>query len=284
MPARSRPPCTVAMIALLAAGVATATQAPDTQPAPSPTSGDEVVDRILTRLENREIHHLKADLTWRIEYVHEEPEDAQTKRGQIWYQQARPVSRFLVSFREKIVGGRRQVLDERHMFDGCWYVHLQGDSRHITRREIRRPTDPGDPFKLGQGPFPVPFGQRRADILREFEVRRIEPAPDDPPNTDHLELKPRPGTETIRTYKVVHFWIAGSGPEAGLPVRVRAMKLDGAGRVNSHITVTFQDARINEGFAPSVFRIDKPPGFDETVEPLPPEESEKPPASPDGSR
>ncbi len=272
MPGRNRPPHGAAMIALLAAGVAAGGQTPETQPALSPSSGDEQVDRILTRLENREIHHLKSDLTWRIEYIYEEPEDAQTKRGEIWYQQDRPVSRFLVSFREKIVGGRRQKLDERHLFDGCWYVHLQGDSRHITRREIRRPTDPGDPFKLGQGPFPVPFGQRRQDILREFEVRRVEPAPTDPPDTDHLELRPRPGTETSKTYKVVHFWIAGSGPEAGLPVRVRATKLDGAGRANSHITVEFQNARINEGFAPSVFRIDKPAGFDETVEPLPPQE------------
>lgn len=279
MPGKSGPPRRTAIIAVLIASVAAGAQPPPTQPAAPPSSGDEHVDRILTRLENREIHHLRADLTWRIEYVFEDPEDAQTKLGEIWYQQDRPVSRFLVSFREKIVGGRKQELDERHLFDGCWYVQLQGDSKHITRREIRRPTDPGDPFKLGQGPFPVPFGQRREDILREFEVRRIEPAADDPPETDHLELTPRPGTETGRTYKRIHFWIAGSGAEAGLPVRVRATKVDGAGRANSHITVTFRNARINEGFAPSVFRIEKPAGYDETVEPLPPQEPGRPPAA-----
>ena len=229
---------------------------------------DPVVDRILTRLEDRRVPDLRAKVQWKLEYVVDD--EAEVKLGQLWFKDAPPVAQFKAHFTAKISGDRRQELDEQHMFDGHWYTELQSQGKTLTRREIRAPNDRRDPYRLGEGAFPLPFGQRKADILREFEVSLVAPdAKNDPPDTDHLKLVPRPGSQTYDTYQSVEFWIAREGANiAGLPVKVRVGKLDGEGSLNSHITVVFGSPEVNVGLSDSIFKIDKPAGFQEIVEPL----------------
>jgi hypothetical protein len=257
------------IIAVLGACVAAGAQSK-----PANNAGlDPVVDKILTRLEARQVNDLRARVRWELTYAVEEDEDADIKFGQIWYQQAEPVAKFLVHFDSKLVGNRKDELDEQHMFDGRWYTELQSRTKTITRREIRRPDDPSNPYKIGEGPFPLPFGQKKANILREFEVTHVAPAKADPPATDHLKLVPREGTGTGQTYKVIDFWVARQGPAAGLPIKVRTAKKDGTGRVNSYITITFDKIQLNTGFSSSIFKIETPPGYEyyeEKLEPIPP--------------
>lgn len=239
-------------------------------PATSRPALDPDVDKILTRLEKRQVHDLRARLAWQQRYVIDTPEDATVKRGQIWYQDTDPVARFFIRFTEKIAAGRKDKLDERHMFDGQWYVMLQSRTKTVERRQVRKPDDPGDPYKVGEGVFPLPFGQKKADILREFSVEKIAPGKDEPENTDHIRLTPRSGTRTGQTYRRLDFWVSREGKTAGLPVMVQAAKLDGTGKVNSYITISFADARLNEGFSGSVFDIKTPSGYQEIVEKLEP--------------
>ncbi len=235
---------------------------------------DDVVDRILTRLEDRKIDDLKAKILWELEYVSsEEGEAPDRKVGKLWYKSAEPDPKFKVNFEYRIVDGKKQKLDEDHSFDGYWYVELQRQQKMLTRREVRAPGDKRNPYKLGEGVFPLPFGQKKADILKEFDVTRIPEASDDPKQTDHLRMFPRDGTNTARLYKVVDFWIAREGKLSGLPIQVRAGKLDGTGEVNSYIRIKFDDVELDNGFADSVFKIEKPAGFTEHVEPLEPLEA-----------
>ncbi len=232
---------------------------------------DPRIDRILTRLEQRHVSDLRARVVWELSYAVEEDTDTDRKFGQIWYKEQQPTARFKVRFDRKVVGNRQQKLDEEHLFDGRWYVELQSRTKTVTRREIRRPDDKRNPYKLGEGAFPLPFGQKKADILREFEVRLIPPRKSDPPDTDHLRLIPRPGSETGRTYKTLDFWIVRSGRLSGLPVKVVAGKKDGSGALNSYITVSFSDVELNVGLSGSIFKIETPPGYEEIVERLEPE-------------
>jgi len=246
---------------------------PTTAPAATQARLDPEIEEVLNRLENRDVQDLHARLAWRQEYITDLEEDWVTKRGEIWYQKAEPVAKFLIHFNEKLTGTRRDKLDERHLFDGCWYVELDSRTRTVQRREVRRPNDPGNPYKVGEGVFPLPFGQKKEDILREFELQKLPPASDDPPTTDHLRLWPREGTKTGQSYKQLDFWISREGPTAGLPVKVRVAKLDGTGKINSHITITFSDAELNRGFSGSIFEIKTPPGYTEAeperLEPIP---------------
>lgn len=265
-----------AIILTLAGCVAASGQQPASRPDATPKL-DPLVDKILTRLENREVHDLRAKVQWKLTYAIEEEEAPDIKLGTLWYKQVQPVAKFKVHFDTKIAGNRRRKLDEEHLFDGRWYTELQSRTKTVTRREIRREGETSNPYKLGEGAFPLPFGQKKADILAEFEVTRAPPKKDDLPQTDHLYLVPRPGSDTGRTYKTLDFWVAQVGTHAGLPVKVVAGKKDGTGAVNSYIEITFSQIELNSGFSESEFKIGVPKDFEEIVEPLEP--IEVPPAS-----
>lgn len=270
----------------LLSGVAASAQSGGTSPtapAAEPAALDPALDRILTRLEERDVQDLHANLAWRQEYAKDPEEDWVVKRGEIWYQKSQPVAKFMIRFTEKVSGTRRDKLDEQHLFDGFWYIELQSRTKTVQRHEIRRPNDPGNPYRVGQGYFPLPFGQKKADILSEFEVRLLPPADKDPPGTDHLFLVPRAGTNTGQSYKQLDFWVDREGLTAGLPTKVRVAKLDGTGKVDSYITITFTDAQLNKGFSGGIFEIKVPPGYTETVETLQPIAPPAPPGTPGGS-
>lgn len=238
---------------------------------------DSVVDKILTRLEQRDVDDLTARLRWDIESPIEE--DVIRKFGQVWYKKMDPVAKFRARFDRKVVAepgqlgsGTQRKIDEEHLFDGRWYYLIQHATKSVSKEQIRKPGDPTDVYALGRGAFPLPFGQKKAEILREFVVRRLPPTPSDPKDTDHLELTPRPGTQMAPYYKTMHFWVQRKGSNAGLPIKVRVEKLGGTGKVKNIITVTFTDIKLNSGLSSSVFNFTVPAGYqvDETpIEPGP---------------
>jgi hypothetical protein len=261
------------MITLLTVGVACAganriaAAGPDTRPgaavAETQPALDPTVDKILTRLETRAVNDLQAKVSWTLRYVLDEDADAVTKKGELWYRQQQPAAKFLVHFTQKVTANRIHELDERHLFDGRWYVELNSETKTV---------------KLGEGPFPVPFGQKKADILKEFDVSFVPRVQTDPPATDHLKLIARPSSESGHSYRQVDVWVAQEGPEHGLPIQVLAAKKDPAGKVNSFITIKFEEVRLNQGLGVGVFEIRTPAGYDE-----PPPERLEPIELPEGA-
>lgn len=248
---------------------ATQTTTAPARPAANEPALDPVIDRILTRLEQREITDLHAKCVWETVFV--VTEDRERKIGEIWYRAEKPVAKFKVRFNRKIEGDEAKPLNEEHLFDGEWYIELQSITKSVTRRQIRGPGDKTDPFKLGEGAFPVPFGQKKADILKEFDVALLPTGKKDPEKTDHIKLTPREGTRTGQSYKTIEFWIAQEGDLAGLPIKVRAAKFDPTGEVNSYLTVEFSDVDLKAGVGASEFRIEPPPGYDVSEEKLLPQ-------------
>lgn len=56
------------------------------------------------------------------------------------------------------------------IFDGQWLIEKREAERQFVKRQIARPEDPVDPLRLGEGPLPIPIGQKKADILARYEV------------------------------------------------------------------------------------------------------------------
>ena len=255
------------IIAFLVSSVV-AQSATTSAPAASQPAVSAEADAVLTRMEARAVQDLRAELTWERRYEVDEEGDVDVKHGQIWYKQMEPVAKFKVHFNKKVMANRLYDMDEQHVFDGRWYIELQAMTKTVTRREVRKPEDTHNPYKLGEGPFPVPFGQKKSDILREFEVTYVPPAEGDPTGTDHLKLVPRAGTVNERRYAELHFWVVRKGELEGLPIRVQATKKAPTGRVDSHLTITFGKARLNEGVDAREFEVKTPSGYDEIVERL----------------
>lgn len=254
------------MITIMAGFVAVAAQDSDQLGAEL----DPKVDTILTRLEQRTINDIQAKVSWSVKDII--ADSSVEKKGDIWYRTMKPAAKFLVAFDEKIDHSRnsKRKLTEKHMFDGRWYVELQQATKTFTRRELRREHEVGNPYALGDGLFPLPFGQKKADILKEFDVTLETSGKGDPPKTDRLRLTPRGGTRTGDKYLWIDFWVLQTGKLSGLPVQVRLGKKEGTGRVSEEVTVKFSDVKLNKGIATSIFEIKKPRGYHEEIIPLPP--------------
>jgi len=229
---------------------------------PAKAAADPAVHEILQRLEKRggTIHDLSAKIVWEI--FDEVLEDTQRKYGQLLFKRGEPYSKFLITFSRTVI--EDQVIDkaEEHLFDGRWYIEKREATKSVIKREIVRPGEKLDPFKVGQGPFPLPFGQKEQDILRNFEVALVRTDPKASPDTVHLKLVPK-GGQMAQRYREIHFYISR---KLDLPVKVVALQKD-----DKKMTVVFKDIRINRGIAGSRFVVTVPddPTWSYTVEPLP---------------
>ena len=111
-------------------------------------------------------------------------DDVQKYEGILRFRVGEPNPRFLIRFDKFIQEGIESREKQWHAFDGQWYIEVREKTETINKRQIVRPGEKLNVFKLGQGPFPLPFGQNKKDILDNFTVKLIRPdSPKDPPDT-----------------------------------------------------------------------------------------------------
>jgi len=238
--------------ALLAADVAASQPAsrPATASASAPAgeSLDPAVAVILDRLERKgdQIDSIEAQ----IEYIKIDPvlNDKQEYKGILRFKELKPNPKFYIEFDTFKQEGITRKSKQWHVFDGQWYIEARESTKTIEKTEIVRPGETVEVFKLGHGPFPLPFGQKKADIVKHFTVKLVKSEPKDPPNCDHLECTPRPGTEMASKYDAVHFFIDRS---LDLPVRVRTTEK----QEGNQIVASFSNIKVNPGLVASQLNL-----------------------------
>lgn len=227
---------------------------------------DPRVDAVLTQLERRGAG--LTDIRCKIRFVEDDRINLtkRTKTGELLFLITKPNPHFLIRFDKTEVDG---VLGRRewYLFDGRWLYSALQRIKQVTKQEIARPGESIDLFDLEKAPFPLPFGQKKETILRNFDVTLIPPATGDPHNTDHLVCVPKPGSVMKRRYDKLEFFVRKN---LHLPSRIIVRRNDGY----EIVTTDFDDlseSSINAGvtlkdFArPSAWR-----GYQEVVEALPP--------------
>lgn len=246
---------------------------PSSAPASQPASLDPAVEKILDRLEKKNVRDIQADIV----YVKKDPvlELEEKYKGILRFIEDKPSPRFLIRFDQSVIEGLVDKSKEWHVFDGRWYTEAREKTKVAIKREVVRPEDKGaeDLFRIGKGPFPMPFGQKKDDIVRHFTIRLVAGGPEDPPNTDHLECTPLPGTDMDRRYGKVHFYIDRT---MDVPVSVATV----AKEDNQEISATFTNIKLNTGMAASEVNLPDLPGYEVREEPL----SEASPSSGSGGR
>lgn len=90
---------------------------------------------------------------------------------------------FGVRFDTLFIGNMADDEVKIYIFDGHWFVEKLPREKLIIKREVVRPGELADPLRIGEGPFPIPIGQKKADILERFEAELLEPG-------DGLTLNP----------------------------------------------------------------------------------------------
>ncbi len=157
-----------------------------------------------------QVHHLRTD-------------EKDMNIGHIWYQQKNATTRFDIRFNMLVVDGAiaKRHADHDIVFDGRWLIDRNGSAKIFRKIEIAPPGRKFNPLRLGQGPIPIPIGQKPSDVEREFHVQLLKNKKM-PPHTVGLKLIPR--DKSAFTFVEVDFWI---NTHVWLPVKIIRTDPDG---------------------------------------------------------
>jgi len=111
--------------------------------------------------------------------------------------------------------GRKEDDKQVWVFDGRWLIEKHPAEKRFHAREIAPEGSEFDPLRIGEGPFPVPIGQKANDILRRFDAIMLDPDKIFKDNkrwlrfvagTYRLQLIPKSGYEDSEEFRDVQLW------------------------------------------------------------------------------
>lgn len=192
--------------------------------------------------------------------------DQHVRRGRLWFASEPPADpaararrRFEVSFTELIFDGRKRDDVEEWIFDGLWLVERRPTDKQFIKRRVIKPGEDKDPLRIGEGPFPIPVGQKKADVLARFDAALVDPLDALQQNeslrkllseTYQLRLTPRDGVVQTRDFREVRLWYQRKDL---LPIFAVATNTDG-----SRSEVFLLKQVKNGPIGPERFRTDEP--------------------------
>ena len=191
------------------------------------------------------------------------------RTGDMYYQADAKTVRFRIHFAdylqvdlEEEKRPKPMKFDEDFSFDGIWVTRRNERTKSIQRRQVAKTARNKEDFRLGRGPFPLPFALKRSDIVKEFEIMLLDPDPTDKTfkDADHLLLKPKPKSSFAEKYVKLELWLSKKDT---VPVRTR-YEVDNA----ETTTVTWSKIKIDKKISAKTFEL-KPGGADWDVEEIP---------------
>jgi outer membrane lipoprotein-sorting protein len=189
--------------------------------------------------------------------------DTTTNSGKIWYQaKGAGDSRIRVIFDTRKVGNRVDPNARReYVLDNGILTEL--DYKHKLRidRQVLKPGEKMNLIKLGEGPFPLPVGQAKEDVKKLFDVKKIDPAKDDPEGTAHLQLIPKKGTQFARKFKKLDVYVDN---KTNFPRRIDTEDKNGLTVRKTELT----DVKVNPGVGDKDFELPKLQGWTNKTEML----------------
>lgn len=195
---------------LLLALLITLIGAPSFTRADAPAPADPSADPVLQHLE--QVGKSLREFSGRIKLIETDNTLGQEtiRAGNVWYQK-RPdgSARIRVLLDRKLSEDGKRAFPEKieYLLDGPWLIDRNYQTHNEVRRQVLKPGQKMDLFKLGEGPFPMPIGQNPQDVHRLFGVKLLSPTKDDPANTVHLQLTPKPDTDLSRKFAAIDVWI-----------------------------------------------------------------------------
>jgi hypothetical protein len=166
----------------------------------------------------RDFPAISADLVYHVEFVM--AGDWSRQVGEIRYDAGDEDTppRFYVRFDTVQLSGQAAVASpEEYAFDGRWLTVAKHNLRQMTRYEVVPEGQQVETFELGQGPFPVPFGQQVSVMTEYFDIEKCPARDDDPEDTVHLRFVPRDSHADEVSFVRLDMWV---NIETFLPVQL----------------------------------------------------------------
>lgn len=210
--------CILVLTTVSACQAAPASIPPPTTPVKAPppvesTAPDESVDVLLGTIERGggKIQSFTADIV--IERIEPLFNKREVRTGSVLYERVEGASspRFAVLMEQRLVGQRLEKRPKQIIFDGRWLSEIDHGKHQVIRYELCG--DEVDPTRLG-GRFPLPVGQPKDEVLRYYEVERIDGETVseflEPVARSHelvgLRITPREGVPTAEDFKQIDLW------------------------------------------------------------------------------
>jgi len=180
------------------------------------SSVDEVLDALDVR--GRSLDQFVADVTLS---ENDEATQAESQRtGRVWYQKRQGNDRIRVTFDQKAQGRFTKPDKVEYLLDGGWLVDRDYRRSIEVKRQVLRPGEKINLLKLGEGPFPLPIGQPKEEVHKEFDVSKGDRGLVGPKGAPHVALKPKEGTRLARKFAQIDVWV---DPQTSMPVRIEAL-------------------------------------------------------------
>ena len=189
--------------------------------------------------------------------------DTQTFTGKVWFQEKGPAdARIRVRFDKKQIGKR---VDEQakmeYVLDNGWLIERDFKRKLQVDRQVLKPGEKINLLKLGEGPFPLPIGQPREEVLKQFDVKKIDPANDDPQGTIHVQLAPKKGTQFARKFSLIDVWI---DPQSHFPRKIKTLDTNQTEIKSTDLT----NIQVNQNLSDQQFTLEKVEGWTVKSEPM----------------
>jgi hypothetical protein len=248
----------------------------DVAPVKSPGAGIKTADDLLLALENADAHIRSLEGDIRYDKLFEIVGDRQIRTGKLWFVDEKNTGggvsggrKFAIRFDQLQVGKRVQPEEKIMSFDGEWLVEKLPANKEMIKRRVVAPGEKFDPLKIGEGPFPLPIGQKRVDILDRFDAQLLAPDADLQPNEpSELEamaafikgshqLKLTPKANAKSDFTEVRLWYRPEGTDGKLLPRM-ARTINQQGDVS---IVWLDKVRTNQPVPEGVLDVTAPPGW-----------------------
>ena len=209
----------------------------DAKPA-SQTPGSPEVDKTLDALDarGRNLNQFSADVT--LTEIDEATQLESKRSGRVWYHKRQGNDRIRVTFDQKAQGRFTKPEKLEYLLEGGWLVDRDYQRSIEVKRQVLRPGEKINLLKLGEGPFPLPIGQPKDEVHKEFEVTKGDPSLEGPKGASHVALKPREGTRLARKFAQIDVWV---DPQTQMPVRIEALDVNESTRR----TTELKNIRVN---------------------------------------
>ncbi len=172
-------------------GAAGPAQPAATAPAPSEfKTADDLLEALETA--DKDLRSLTAEVKY--DRTFEIAGDRQVRFGKLWFVSNPPTEsggipqrKFAIRFERVFVGPVPRPEDKTYIFDGQWMMEKDGEAKFYQRKQVVGPGEHFDPLKVGEGPFVLPVGQRKADIKQRFDAELLPAAAGLEPGKDATE-------------------------------------------------------------------------------------------------
>jgi len=240
------------------ARTATTTSRPATQPADDPQALP-----LLEKLEAaREAYPaMQASIVYTVKDYRLGDSERRTGTMKLQWGREKTSDRFYIGFDTLRQGEGRPIAAKlEYAFDGKWLTEAKHRIKQMTRYQVVAEGRKAEPLRVGRGPFPMPVGQKAADVLKYFRAFTREPREEDPPGTAYLRLMRRPEHADRISAVRVEIWL---DTKTGLPVRL--VSRDAKRNVT---TVEFSEHNTKAEFDEKTFHLPRPIGWKYSIQPL----------------